>query len=119
MALIIQPEAPPLRQDALGALRVGSSRVLVELVIRAFQDGASPETITQRYETLKLADVYAVISYYLSHKQEIEEYLRQREELADEVRRKIEAGQVSRPGFGEELRARYARLEKDHAPAGQ
>src|SRR5215475_2422608 len=51
MAIIIQPEAPPLRQDASGALRVGSSRVLVELVIRAFQDGATPEAIAQRYPT--------------------------------------------------------------------
>jgi hypothetical protein len=45
MAIIIQPEAAPLREDASGALRVGSSRVLVELVIRAFQDGATPEPL--------------------------------------------------------------------------
>ena len=108
MALIIQPEAPPLRQDALGALRVGSSRVLVELVIRAFQDGASPETITQRYETLKLADVYAVISYYLNHPEEVAEYLRQREDQAADIRRKIEAVQPARPNFREELLARRA-----------
>ncbi|HEV3260924.1 MAG TPA: DUF433 domain-containing protein [Gemmataceae bacterium] len=115
--LVIEPQPVPLRQDDTGAIRVGSTRVLLELLIRAFQDGASPESIVQRYETLKLADVYAVISYYLTHQQEIEEYLRQREELADQVRRKIEAGQVSRPDFAEELRARYAQLEKNNAPA--
>ena len=65
MAINIQPEAPPLRQDASGAFRVGSSRVLVELVIRAFQDGATPEAIAQRYPTATLADIYAVIAYYL------------------------------------------------------
>ena len=52
MAFTAQAEAPPLREDAAGALRVGNSRVLLELVIRAFQDGATPETIVQRYSTL-------------------------------------------------------------------
>jgi len=60
---IVQAEAPPIREDADGALRVGNSRVLLELVIRAFQDGATPETIVQRYSTLARADVYAVITY--------------------------------------------------------
>jgi uncharacterized protein (DUF433 family) len=57
MGIILQSEAPPLREDASGALRVGSSRVLVELVIRAFQDGATTETIAQRYPTATLADI--------------------------------------------------------------
>ncbi len=62
MAFTAQPEAPPLSEDASGALRVGNSRVLLELVIRAFQDGATPETIVQRYAALALPDVYAVIT---------------------------------------------------------
>ena len=93
MAIIIQPEAPPLRQDASGALRVGSSRVLVELVIRAFQDGATPEAIAQRYPTATLADLYAVIAYYLRHRQELEAYLAEREQRAQEVRQRIESQQ--------------------------
>ncbi len=88
MAFTVQAEAPPLREDASGALRVGHSRVLLELVIRAFQDGATPETITQRYSTLALPDVYAVIAYYLSHRREVEQYLAQRERRARKVRQK-------------------------------
>src|SRR5262245_43791559 len=97
--LVIEPLPVPLRQEATGAIRVANTRVLLELVIRAFQDGATPETIVQRYETLQLADVYAVIGYYLKHKQQVEDYLRQREAQAEEIRRKIEAGQPSRPNF--------------------
>ncbi len=52
MTFTAQAEAPPLRQDASGALRVGGTRVLLELVVRAFQDGATPETIVQRYSAL-------------------------------------------------------------------
>src|SRR5438874_13401493 len=85
MPFAAQPEAPPLREDASGALRVGDSRVLLELVIRAFQDGATPETIVQRYSTLALSDVYAVIAYYLRHRGEVEAYLARREQKAEEA----------------------------------
>jgi len=102
MSFIVQAEAPPLREDAAGALRIGDSRVLLELVIRAFQDGATPETIVQRYSTLALADVYAVIGYYLRHRNEIEGYLARREEKAEDVRRRIEI----RQGDLGEIRAR-------------
>ncbi|MGB8689246.1 MAG: hypothetical protein WCD53_18165 [Microcoleus sp.] len=36
-------------QSVAPAIRVGSSRVLLKNVIRAFQDGASPESIVHRY----------------------------------------------------------------------
>ena len=102
MTFTVQAEAPPLREDASGALRVGDSRVLLELVIRAFQDGATPETIVQRYSTLALPDVYAVIAYYLRHQSEVEDYLARREQKAEEVRQRIESQQ----GDLSEIRAR-------------
>lgn len=86
-------EAPPLHEDSAGAVRVGASRVLLELVIRAFQDGATPEAITQRYSTLALSDVYAVVAYYLRHRSEVEWYLDRREQKAEEVRQRIESQQ--------------------------
>ncbi len=45
MNLVLERETPPLREDETGSVRVGNSRVLLETVIRAFQDGASPESI--------------------------------------------------------------------------
>lgn len=93
MDIKLQTEAPPLRRDETGALRVGHSRVLLELVIHAFQDGATPETIAQRYPTATLADIYAVIAYYLRHRQEIDAYLAEREQRAQDVRQRIESHQ--------------------------
>ena len=90
MAFTVQAEAPRLREDSTGALRVGDTRVLLELVLRAFQDGATPETIVQRYSTLSLADVYSVIAYYLQHRTEMNDYLLEREKLADEVLRRTQ-----------------------------
>src|SRR5260221_3824542 len=83
----------PLREDPPGVLRVGKSRVLLELVLRAFKAGATPESIVQSYDTLSLTDVYAVVTRYLSAPEPFEEYLRNREEAATETRRKIEESQ--------------------------
>ncbi len=93
MSLVIQTDAPPIRQDEAGTLRVGNSRVLLELVIQEFQDGATPEAIVQQFPTLALSEVYAVIAYYLHHREEIEAYLAERQELAQQVRDRIEAAQ--------------------------
>lgn len=91
MAFTAQAEAPPLREDADGAVRVGDSRVLLELVIRAFEDGATPEAIVRRYSSLSLSDVYAAIAGLLRHRDDVERYLERREREAEEVRQKVEA----------------------------
>jgi uncharacterized protein (DUF433 family) len=100
----LEADSPPLREDSSGGLRVGDSRVLLEMVIQTFQDGATPETIAQQYSSLNLSDVYSVIAYYLRHRDEVEEYLAQREEKAESVRRRIESQQRDMS----EIRARLA-----------
>lgn len=86
----------PLWEDPPGVFRVGNSRVLLELVINAFKRGETPEGIVRSYRSLQLADVYAVVSRYLADPAPFEDYLRQCDEQAEAVRRKIEASQ--RPG---------------------
>ncbi|MBC7969476.1 MAG: DUF433 domain-containing protein [Verrucomicrobia bacterium] len=93
MSLILECESPPLWADETGAVRVGNSRVLLELVIRSFQDGASPETIVHRYTTLSLSDVYNTIGYYLRHQEAVEVYLSQREAVAASVQQRLTSAQ--------------------------
>jgi uncharacterized protein (DUF433 family) len=93
MGITFQADAPPLREDASGAVRVGESRVLLELVIHAFQDGATPEVIVQSYPSVTLADVYGVIAYYLRHKVAVEQYLAEREQKASEVQGRLASSQ--------------------------
>jgi uncharacterized protein (DUF433 family) len=102
VSVSLQAEAPPLREDESGALRVGKSRVLLDLVIGSFEDGATPEAIVQQYSTLALGDVYAVIAYYLRHRDEVQAYMERREELARQVEHEIK----SRQGDLSEIRAR-------------
>ena len=115
--LPLQAEPPPLRVDEGGAVRVGQSRVSLDLVVEQYENGMAPEDMVRVYDTLVLADVHAVIAYYLRHHDEVRAYLKRRAEEAEALRLKIEAERprVSR----EELLARRAAKETANAPTGQ
>ncbi|NDJ76357.1 MAG: DUF433 domain-containing protein [Chloroflexi bacterium] len=102
----------PLRRDEQGKLRIGGTRVLLELVIRAFQNGESPEGIVESYSALKLADVYAVLAYYLSHRAEVDAYMQKSAADADRLQREIEANYSPETLA---LRARLRALRDDQA----
>jgi uncharacterized protein (DUF433 family) len=90
MILTLEPQPVPLRTDDHGCIRVGRTRVTLDLVLHAFLEGATPEEIVQRYTSLELSDVYAVIAYYLHHRDTLDAYLREREVVAADVRRENE-----------------------------
>ena len=108
---------PPLRVDEGGAVRVGNSRISLDLIVEQYENGMTPENMVRAYDTLVLADVHAVIAYYLQHHDDVRAYLKRREEEAEVLQAKIEA---ERPRVTrEELLARRSAREKDHAPTGQ
>jgi uncharacterized protein (DUF433 family) len=81
--LIVEPHPIPLRKEPDGTWRIGNTRVLLDLVVHAFNVGRTPEEIVQSYDTLRLEDVYAVITYYLSHRSEVDGYIQQQESEAE------------------------------------
>jgi uncharacterized protein (DUF433 family) len=100
-------EPPPLKVDAEGTVRVRGTRVTLDTVVGAFNDGSTAEALMMKYPTLRLADIYAVIAYYLGHREHVDAYLEQRQREADEVRRRIEAHSPP-DGYRERLLARRA-----------
>ena len=90
MSLVIEAPPVPLRTDEHGVLRVGKTRVPLDTVVCAFNQGASPEEIVMSYPALDLADVYAVVNYYLYNRAEVDTYLLQREAEGDRVREENE-----------------------------
>lgn len=89
--LAITAEQTPLRVDEQGVVRVGKSRVTLETIVGVYNQGASAEQIARDFPTLDLADIYAVLSYYLRHRAEVEAHLREQDWKADEIRRAYEA----------------------------
>jgi uncharacterized protein (DUF433 family) len=103
--------------DEGGVVRVGKSRISLDLIVEQYENGLTPEEMVRAYDTLVLTDVYAVIAYYLQHRDEVRTYLKRRAEESGTLRAKIEA---ERPRVArEELSARRPAGEKDHAPTGQ
>lgn len=80
----------PLRTDEHGKIRVGETRVLLELVIHAFHQGETAEGIVDSYPTLALADVYGVLAYYLTHRAEVDAYVQQADVTAERIQREVE-----------------------------
>jgi uncharacterized protein (DUF433 family) len=76
-------DAIPLTKDAQGVYRVGGTRVTLDLVVAAFNRGATAEEIVQRFDSLRLSDVYQVIGYYLKHADELAEYFEERAHQAE------------------------------------
>ena len=116
MTFTIEHDAPPLRVDESGAVRVGKTRVLLVLVIQAYKQGESPEGIIEMFDTLDLADVHSVIAYYLRHKAEVEAYIAEYDREADEIWKKIDARQGDRSGIRAQLLARKAAREANSVP---
>ncbi len=98
-------DAIPLSRDTQGVYRVGGSRVTLDLIVRAFNRGATPEEIAQDFPNLQLPDIYQVIGYYLKHGPELAGYFERR---AREEQEMLEAHQEewSPRGLRERLLAR-------------
>ncbi len=120
MAIILnlEPRPVPLVRLEDGVYRVTESRLPLERIVECYKAGGTPEEIVDSFDILRLSDVYTIIGYYLDHKEEVEQYLREQEEEGDKIQQMIEAAQPARPGFKEELLRRKALLEKGHAQAG-
>jgi uncharacterized protein (DUF433 family) len=104
------PDPLPLKLDEHGVIRVAGTRVALDTILHHFLMGYSPEHICESFPTVPPGTVYAVLAHYLNHRPEFDEYLRQGDAQAQEIRRQIEAmpGQAQ---FRERLLARKAAMQ--------
>ena len=105
MELTIVSETAPLEMTPEGVVRVGKTRVTLDTVITVFKQGTTAEEIAYRYPSVSLADIYSAIAFYLNHQPEVETYLQQREQKAQEIRR-INEGKFDPQGLRDRLIAR-------------
>ena len=92
-------------------LYIAGTRVPLDAVIAAFLDGATLEEIVYRYPSLHLADVYAVIGYYLHHREEMDAYRAERAKAAADIRH---ANESRFPPEGVRARLLARRLDRKY-----
>jgi uncharacterized protein (DUF433 family) len=95
----------PLKMDKHGAIRVSGTRVTLDTVIACYHQGDSPEAIHEGFDVLPLNDIYAVIAYYLAHRDELDAYLKRGQEEAERLRQEWEASYTpEQKAFNERIR---------------
>lgn len=104
-----QTQAVPLASGADGVIRVSGTRVTLDTIVEAFQQGATAEEIAQQYPSLSLADVYSVLGYYLHHEAHVAAYLARRSEARAKTRSENE-GRFNPAQVRARLRARLEHL---------
>jgi uncharacterized protein (DUF433 family) len=103
----IAAETVPLVRGVDGVIRVGETRVTLDTLVAAFLNGATAEEISHQYPSVALADVYAVIAWYLRRRVEADAYLARRRENAERVRGQNES-RFDPSGIRDRLLARRA-----------
>jgi len=68
--------------------RVADSRVSLDSVVYDYLSGLSPESIADNFETLTLEQVYGAITYYLSHRDEVDRHLMRNRAKFEALRKK-------------------------------
>jgi uncharacterized protein (DUF433 family) len=109
MVFEIHADTAPLRVSTEGTVYIGKTRVTLQTVITAFNQGEAPEQIIYSYDVLSLADVYSVIAYYLRHREAVDDYIQQQDAEAETIRKAIEARQPDLIG----LRARLLKRKQE------
>lgn len=92
---IAKTQTIPLRTDQDGVIRVANTRVRMATIVHAFYEGCTPEEIVSQYPSLSLADVYAVISYYLNDQITLDAYLAQQQATSDRIRQEM----INKPDY--------------------
>lgn len=88
------------------AYYVAGTRIGLDVVIREFRDGRSPEDIFEAYPSIgSLSRVYGTITFILEHPHEIDSYLKDQDE-------KWEAFQASNP-LSTDMIERFERAKRD------
>ncbi len=103
----------PLRTEPDGTVRVGGTRVALEVIFGAFNNGSTCEEIVLQFPVLLLGDVYAVIGFYLNNKNIVEQYLNRQDAAAEQIRQSVSA-QFSQQG---DIRQGLMRRRNDQHPA--
>ena len=89
------PDTVPLVQWEDGSVRVQGTRLLLAMIVTAFQRGDTPDEINDSFPSASVVQIQAVIDWYLDNQAEADEYLAQYYAEGEKLRIEIQ----SRPEY--------------------
>jgi len=104
-------EIVPIKINKDGVFLIGKTRITLDTVVAAFNEGIAAEEIARQYPSAQLADIYSALGYYLRHKKQIDAYINRREKIALKIRKQNEV-RFNETGIRERLLARRQTRKK-------
>jgi uncharacterized protein (DUF433 family) len=92
-----------------GGYYVAGTRISLDSVVCSFNEGQSPEAIQEDFPSLKRAQIYGAIAFYLDHQAQIDKYL-------EETEREFEGNAIPLEQANPAL---WARIQRAKAEAAQ
>jgi uncharacterized protein (DUF433 family) len=83
-----------------GRPRIAGHRIRVQDVVLWTEQGQSPDQIVADFPRLSLADVYAALTYYHDHRDEIDRQIREDDEFVEQMRSQAGPGILDRVRSG-------------------
>lgn len=91
MVLATKSDKLPYEMDEENKIAyMRGTRVPIDTVFCAFNQGHTPEEIVQQFPTLDLGEVYEIVGMYIKHRKKFDEYLQARREKRGEIRKQNE-----------------------------
>jgi uncharacterized protein (DUF433 family) len=116
MPLAIHQDPVPLRVDEEGTIRVGNTRITLDVLLSDYRRGMTPNQIVEQLDSLTVDDVHGALAHYHRHKDELDAYLKDRAEDPASRQREIEDTQ---PTFDQIKSRILARTTGTDASAAQ
>ena len=80
-----------LVRTSQGSWRIAGTRISLDSVVYSFCEGATPEEICQDFPGLSLARVYATIAYYLNNREQVDSYLQEGQQSAEDLHQELDS----------------------------
>jgi len=85
----------PIKADDAGTIRVSGTRVTLHSLLTLYKLGETPDAIHEAFPSVPLADIYAVIAYYLANRPALDAYLVAEDEASEAVKANWEANRTT------------------------
>jgi uncharacterized protein (DUF433 family) len=96
MTVLETTQTIPLTKLDDGTIVITGTPIALEIVIARHNVGDTPDEIKKGFPSLDLADIYFVIAYYLSHRDEVDAYIQRQQERSQRVRQWLESDESYR-----------------------
>jgi len=98
----------PIYMNEHGTIRVNGTRIPLQNIIVLFNRNETPEQIHRAFDTVPVVAIYAIIAWYLDHREMVDVYVAEQDTIEEAIWSEHYAQHPEQIGHTERLRNRIA-----------